>query len=210
MSKERIEIITCPECGTENKITIWDSLNGDIDPDAKKELLNGTLFRFKCDKCGHESNLQYSILYHDMKNNAMVYFVHPDAVEETIRELIDMENKLPVKMDGYRKRVVCDQNTLREKAIIFDNGLDDRVVEIIKLMYWANAQKQCPNNNINAIYFMIIDGKMSLQFFADQPMSADIPDGLYEKISIDFQHKIQEVEDSFVIDLDWAKNTLRK
>lgn len=211
MSKEHVEKITCPECGQECEITIWDSLNGDIDPDAKAELINGTLFRFHCDKCGHESNLQYDILYHDMKNNAMVYFVHPDAVESTIHELIEMEEKLPVKMDGYKKRVVCDQNALREKAIIFDNGLDDRVVEIIKLMYLANAAKQFPDNPVDAVYMMIMDGTMSLQFMAKEPMSCEIPADLYEKISKDFASKIDAAgDDAFVVDLEWAKNALRR
>ena len=36
---------------------------------------------------------------------------------------------------GYRKRIVTNQNALREKAIIFENELDDRVVELIKLLY---------------------------------------------------------------------------
>lgn len=211
MSKERQEKITCPECGQECEITIWDSLNADIDPEAKAQLLNGTLFRFHCDKCGHESNLQYSILYHDMTNSAMVYFVHPDAVESTIQELIEMEEKLPVKMDGYRKRVVCDQNALREKAILFDNGLDDRVVEIIKLMYLANAQQQFPDNEIEAVYMMVLDGKMTLQFFAKEPMSAEIPDGLYDKISQDFAARIEAAgNDSFVVDIGWAKEALTK
>ena len=44
MSKERIQKITCPECGQEIEMVIWDSLNGDLDPEAKAQLLNGTLF----------------------------------------------------------------------------------------------------------------------------------------------------------------------
>ena len=209
MSKERIEKITCPKCGQEIEMVIWDRLNGDLDPEAKAQLLNGTLFRFKCSKCGHESNLQYSILYHDMKNSAMVYFVHPDAVEQTIQELTEMEEKLPVKMEGYRKRVVCDQNALREKAILFDNGVDDRVAEIIKLIYLANAHKQFPDNEITAAYMMIEDGKMWIQFFSQEPLSAEIPAEIYEKISKDLAAKLDAAgNDDFVVDLDWAKKLL--
>lgn len=114
-------------------------------------------------------------------------------------------------MDGYRKRVVCDHNTLREKAIIFDNGLDDRVVEIIKLMYMANAAKQFPDNPVDAIYMMVMDGKMSLHFMAKEPMSCDISSDLYEKISKDFASRIDAAgDDAFVVDLEWAKEALRK
>ncbi len=210
MSRERIEKITCPECGQEHKITIWDSLNGDLDPEAKAQLLNGTLFRFQCTKCGHQSNLQYSILYHDMRNNAMVYFVHPDAVDETIESLSEWDEKLDIKMDDYRKRVVCDQNALREKAIIFDNGLDDRVVEIIKLMYLANAQDQHPDNEVSAIYLMVNDDELSLQFFAEQPMVAPVPREFYDKVAREFSDRIEAAGNSFLVDLDWAKEAISK
>lgn len=210
MSKEHIEKIKCPECGQECEITIWDSLNGDIDPDAKQQLLDGTLFRFHCEKCGHQSNLSYDILYHDMTNKAMVYFVRPEAVESTIEELIAMEEKLPVKMDDYKKRVVCDQNALREKAIIFNNELDDRVIEIIKLMYLANAAKQFPDKEITAVYVMIDqDGEMSLQFMTDEPLSCSVPNDLYDKIRQKFAANIDAVGDAdFVVDIEWAKRAL--
>jgi hypothetical protein len=62
---------------------VWDSLNSDLDPDAKQKLLDGTLFQYKCEKCGHEASVAYDILYHDMKNNTMVYLVEHSVVEET-------------------------------------------------------------------------------------------------------------------------------
>ena len=65
MSLENKEIIKCPECGKENEFIVWQSLNGDLDPEAKQKLLDGTLFQFKCSGCGYESNVSYPTLYHD-------------------------------------------------------------------------------------------------------------------------------------------------
>lgn len=75
MSMERKETITCPECGHTQDFIIWQTLNGDLDSEAKQQLLDGTLFRFECDKCGHKSNVNYGILYHDMRHQAMIYYV---------------------------------------------------------------------------------------------------------------------------------------
>ena len=44
MSMERKETVTCPECGQEQDFIVWHSLNGDLDPEAKQRLLDGTLF----------------------------------------------------------------------------------------------------------------------------------------------------------------------
>ena len=80
MSMERKETITCPECGHTQDFIIWQTLNGDLDPEAKQQLLDGTLFRFECNKCGHKSNVDYGILYHDMMHQAMIYYVDENSV----------------------------------------------------------------------------------------------------------------------------------
>ena len=209
MSLERVGKVTCPECNHENEAVFWDSLNGDLDPEAKAQLLNGTLFQFRCAKCGYESFLNYPMLYHDMKNCAMVYYVRPDDIEKTIQEALEAEKKLPIKMDGYRKRVVCNQNSLREKAIIFDSGLDDRVIEVIKLLYYTNAKRQFPDNNIEAVYIMIKDGNMSVQILADTPLYADIPAEVYDDMCKQVAANLKVVgDDAFIVDMEWAKRVL--
>lgn len=63
-----------------------------------------------------------------MTNQVMVYFVDEESVEETLATMNEAEKKINLEMPGYRKRIVTDQNALREKAIIFDQKLDDRVI----------------------------------------------------------------------------------
>lgn len=58
---------------------------------------------------------------------------------------------------GYRKRIVTNQNALREKAIIFENELDDRVVELIKLLYLLDVQDKFPEVNIVEGYFLVLE-----------------------------------------------------
>lgn len=210
MSMKRKETVTCPECGQEQDFVVWHSLNGDLDPEAKQRLLDGTLFHFECSNCGHRSNVNYGMLYHDMTNQVMVYYVDEDSVEETLATMNDVENKIG-PMPEYRKRIVTDQNALREKAIIFYQKLDDRVIEIIKLIYYSNACKQVPDANIDAVYFLVADGKYILQFVGDTPLSAEVPVEMYEEIKRDFAEQLAVAGDKdALVDLHWASDFLKR
>lgn len=210
MSMKRKETVTCPECGQEQDFVVWHSLNGDLDPEAKQRLLDGTLFHFECSNCGHRSNVNYGMLYHDMTNQVMVYYVDEDSVEETLATMNDVENKIG-PMPEYRKRIVTDQNALREKAIIFDQKLDDRVIEIIKLIYYSNACKQVPDANIDAVYFLAADGKYILQFVGDTPLSAEVPVEMYEEIKRDFAEQLAVAGDKdALVNLHWASDFLKR
>lgn len=210
MSMERKESITCPECGTENDFLVWQSLNGDLDPEAKQRLIDGTLFDFKCKKCGHESKVNYPILYHDMTHNVMVHCVPEEDVEKAYKEFVESENAFGIKLPKYTKRIVTNHNSLREKAIIFEHGLDDRVIEIIKLFYYANASKQFPEANIRDVFFLVVDGKFILEFIGDKPLSAEISDGMYDRIKADFAEKLEASEDDdVIINIGWASKILK-
>lgn len=61
--------VICNRCQQSNKFKIWYSINTNISPKAKKLLLKGDLFRFKCKKCKHINNIEYNVLYHDPIKN---------------------------------------------------------------------------------------------------------------------------------------------
>lgn len=206
MSMERKDKVKCPKCGHMQDFVIWHSLNGDIDPDAKQQLLDGSLFRFECEECGHNSSVNYAMLYHDMANRVMVHYVSEDSVEQAKATMNDAENKFSFVMTGYRRRIVTDQNALREKAIIFDCGLDDRVIEIIKLIFYVRACRQFPENDISAVYFLVSDdNKCILEFIGDNQMSAEVPPEMYEEIKSDFAERLDAAGDKeLIIDAGWA------
>lgn len=210
MSMERKETITCPECGTENEFIIWQSLNGDLDPEAKQRLLDGTLFDFKCKKCGYESKVNYPILYHDMAHNVMVHCVPEEMVEEAYKEFAESEAAIGIKLPKYTKRIVTNHNALREKAIIFENELDDRIIEIIKMFHLANVSKQVPDANIEEVYFLISDGKFYLEFLGAKRLSAEIPVGMYEDMASNFAEKLQAEEETVFVGINWAHDFLTK
>lgn len=213
MSQISHEILTCHQCGQKSDFTIWKSLNADLDPQAKEQLLEGSLFQFVCPYCGYQSMVNYALLYHDMTHRVMVYYVAQEAVAKTQTLFADMENTTGIKLSDYRKRIVISQNALREKALIFEYGLDDRIIEIIKLLYLANAATQFPDKYFASILFMVTaEGKYILEFDLpdDEPLWAEIPTQMYENVQNDFATVFAESDDTdTIIDLDWAKNLLR-
>lgn len=214
MSKTKYETLTCHQCGQKSDFILWESLNADLDPQAQAQLLDGTLFQFVCPHCGYEGHVNYSLLYHDMTHRVMVYYVlSEEAIAGTQAMFADVENTAGFKLPDYQKRIVISQNALREKALIFANGLDDRIIEIIKLLYLANAATQFPDKTFASILFRITeDGKYTLEFDLpdDEPLWAEIPTQMYENVQNDFAATLAELGDSdTIVDLDWAKNLLQ-
>ncbi len=112
---------------------------------------------------------------------------------------------------GYRKRIVTNQNALREKAIIFENELDDRVVELIKLLYLVDVQDKFPEVNIVEAYFLVLEGKYIIEFIGEKFLKAEIPLDLYKSIENNFAERLAaEEENQFMIDVKWANEFLKK
>lgn len=210
MSSERKEQIKCPKCGKNNDFTIWNSLNGDLNPEEKQQLIDGTLFNFKCSSCGYESDVFYNMLYHDMTNNTMVYLVDKDSVEKTKKMMDETEIKIGIKMPKYRNRIVTAQNELREKAIIFENGLDDRIIEIIKLMYYINAEEKFKDTKIDDVFFLVSNGKYRLEFIGESCFGVEFTKEIYDDIKNIYIERLNSLGDNEkIIDMDWAADFLK-
>ena len=142
MSKRNSVKITCPKCKKESDFQIWESINIQLDPEMKEQVLNGEAFLFKCPDCGEEAYVNYSVLYHDMEKRIMIYLL-PD-VEEEIKAAAQFmsgmdENNLGLDLsaitEGYSNRIVTSLRELQEKIYISDAGYDDRIIEIMKMLY---------------------------------------------------------------------------
>jgi len=211
MSLEHTETVICPKCNKQNQIKVWQTLNGDLDPDAKQQLLKGTLFRFKCRKCCQLSNLNYELLYHDMKHQAMVYYVSLHSIEEVNDQINATQETLRGGMSSYRVRIVTSQETLREKAMIFESGLDDRVVEIMKLFVLSNARDKFPEAIIENVFFSLIRNEdLVFELTGTKALGANIPIAVYIKLREDFKAKLELVGNiERMVNLEWAVNFIK-
>ncbi|GAB5560527.1 MAG: hypothetical protein SynsKO_21740 [Synoicihabitans sp.] len=128
MSQSATISITCPECGEEQDFTAWNSINVSLAPDKKTALRNGSLTRFTCAKCGESSEVNYPILYHDPEKKFMVW-LYGDADDEKMRGLMVGDF-----LEDYQLRLADSRNQLVEKTHVLEAGLDDRILELFKLV----------------------------------------------------------------------------
>lgn len=143
MSKITVQKITCPKCSYKGELKMFDSANVSLNHELREKVLSGDIFRWTCPKCGENITILHNLLYHDMKNEFQVYYSPNDCAE-----LNKTMNSLLKKMPGARKtiRTVESLNALREKILIFEEGLNDIAIELIKALIKFDSQNDIPDN----------------------------------------------------------------
>lgn len=180
MSQSQTTPITCRQCGAQHEFTIWSSLNVTLDPGRKEPLLKGTLTRFTCPDCQWNTEVVYPLLYHDMEQRVMIYlWPGKEAVEMDLSEFSFLGG-----LESYRCRHVVTRNELLEKVYLFDSGLDDRVVEVLKATVRAKSADTLPPDA--EIYFDGMTGEGAAQrqrfavIFSSEMYTMEIPHDQYE------------------------------
>jgi len=121
----------CPNCGFHQEVQYWGSVNSDLNPELKVRLMEGELNSYTCRQCSEVIQLGVATLYHDMTRAYMIYLLHDqEQHKQAEKDLAGFIAMLP----HYRFRFVDQEIHLIEKIRIFEDDLDDRVVELIKML----------------------------------------------------------------------------
>lgn len=134
----------CPACTAQLTATLARGIHAKRVPQVRAQVLRGELHVARCNTCGVHIDVQREVTYTDFERGHWVHVARPDqlgewgAVEARALELFDlyMTNGPAILHDvarQFRVRVVFDLDELREKLQIWDAGLDDGIVECIKL-----------------------------------------------------------------------------
>ena len=197
------QTVPCPKCGKDIEFTMWQSINNEM-PFAMKDIISGKLFEVECKNCGLKTHVNYPILVNDMEHDVMIYYTHPDGVEETEKALESMN-----KLYKGRTRIVTDQASLREKVAIFNAELDDRVVELLKALVMAQVIDQLAGQKVQGVFFVPDDNPRFEIVFEEG--SGHIP------VNMDFYKKVEEeffgedalaTDEEIYVDRDWAYSLL--
>ncbi len=138
MGKPAKELIRCPECGMEQSFEAWKSINATRDPDIKEKLVARALTAFKCRRCEHEAEVPYNILYHDPKKKFAIWLIHGDNPPTVIEK---ERAKWEKRVKNHTLRVVTTLDRLIEKIAVFDDGQNDKVIELMKMRVGAQDKK---------------------------------------------------------------------
>lgn len=179
MEGSSISKIKCPYCGTEFEFTKYDFINADKDRVLRDECVSGDLFRVSCPHCKKEFMLLYPVLYFDPSHKFVIWF---------------SAKEMPKSMDALKKEIAKSGYTLRrcstldeftEKIQIFEDGLDDVMVELAKYDCFIEFidNKKGTVEDITAITYERADnGVIKINVRADDKgMSFTIPLSMMEE-----------------------------
>ncbi len=205
MAERQEKGVMCPHCGRVQRIGQWKSVNWAEDTPAKKRLLKGTLFTPACECCGEPIQLSYPCLVHDPEHLAMVLFWPGEQRDEQT-----LSAKPP--QPGYRLRVVDTPQSLREKLLIFNAGLEDTVIELVKVFYYFEFKKQHPQYSVSEVLFNDAPEGGQIEFYEEKSLLAAVAlsKAFYQKVQVRYAERIWQCirQEMMAIDPSWAAKVL--
>lgn len=214
MSKNHIEKIKCSKCNAESEMLVWETMDTSTDPQLKAQIRNGDCFGWHCPHCDNKSLIFYPTIYHQVNEHYIICYVpgNPSSAVEYMKNINENNQSGYDFNDNYTKRVVSDINQLREKLLILDEGLDDRIIEIMKVFAMAEIQKSFSDLTVAEIYFnKEQDGtyNLAVKFDNGQWGSTDFAMDSYDQVVKTFKTSLA-VDDEVIIDTEWAITMIEK
>ena len=163
MSKMQKRTIKCRQCGKEFEVTIYDSINTELNPELVEKVHDASIFDVECPHCHATRFLNYPCLYHDQKNNFMVQLnSYPDLLRFK-KDISQIDDDNPVKtlmkktMSGY---TIVGSTSFPEwltTIVLLENKLDWRAGKIAINQQLERAAKK-ESNGIKSIDYYFLDG----------------------------------------------------
>lgn len=148
MSTAITKDIVCPNCGQTQKLELYTSINAEENPELRRDILRESVFDWECRHCGYTAQMAYPTIYHDPEKGCMICLRPSGAVSKA--------ETIPA-VKGLKKRSVKNPQELKEKILIFEAGLDDTAIELVKNAIVTVLKKNI-DGNIHA-YFCSAQGE---------------------------------------------------
>ena len=130
----------------------------------KKSVLSDRFFKWKCPRCKFETQLLHPLLYNDMENGFMVYYIPNTKRDILVDEKIESEFS---DLSDIKKRLVSNVSELKEKIALLDENVDDMAMELAKHAVERIVEKTA-NKTVYEGYFLEMseeENTVSFQFF---------------------------------------------
>ncbi len=150
MSAQKTYTIRCPQCGHEQKVELYESINVAQQPELKTALFENRLNRVQCKSCEASFRVDKPLLYHDADRNILIHWMPDTAVsreeilDEFDKSMEELRKVLPADIEPPRVRLVFTRAELVELIFIIEAGMEERVVEYIKYTIHTQNMKRLP------------------------------------------------------------------
>ena len=171
--------VTCPGCGHPFEVRLLKGMHITRLPDVQEQLRHGTFQVFTCPGCDEGAVVERTSVYTDFEHGHYVA-VEPSGTEDVHaalqrhQRIFDHAFELgpEVAQELGRRlttRLVIGLPALREKVLCWDNGLDDHVVEGVKLVGMA-AFGGSPRTHVLRLSTVLEDGGHLLFSVFERPL----------------------------------------
>jgi hypothetical protein len=138
--------LACPACGTKHVETVAVSLNGPRVPEVVESIIDGSFHRFTCPACGSEYCADGPLIYTDFERKHWIgefpidweaswAHLEHQPLDSFRRAMIDFAPAyVRAESSGFVVRAVFGLGALAEKIAVLEVGLDDRLIEVVKLV----------------------------------------------------------------------------
>ena len=194
--------VSCPACLEESEFRICSFIDVCKDPDLKESIFNRDIFRFSCSECGEEILVAYNCTYLDTDKNFMV-------------ALLDTGNSdTAIEAKDYTLRIVRSINEFVEKIALMEDGIDDRIIELYKIMLEDQFEDERPGSELLGMFYAGQNpDDRSLMFYIitqnAENVRAVLSFDTYEAIVKQFDQNPNMAKPGNEINRDWAVRTLQ-
>ena len=191
MSQRRSFQLNC-SCGHEFEATLWDAIDVAEEQELKQKLISGHINQIHCEKCQKRSYVEKDLVYHDMDQRLWVQ-MFPKADRPKWSEL-EEDHKEALKNNPlirrYHFRLAFGRDELLEKIRIFDNQLDDRVIELMKckMLEQDESIKQLLDSEITFLQYISEKGEIHFKLVSHEK-------NIFQTLVVPFEH-YEDIEEN--------------
>lgn len=215
MSTYRIQPIRC-RCGAGFEGELFDGLHVSRRPDLRDRILEGGFHRFTCPACGQPVVVERRLAYTDFPRRhwftvfPRIDLRHRDELVALARRSFQatMVERAPALVQGWAtemvERAIFGLASLREKLAVLDAGLDDRLIECLKLQLFRAAGLVLHPDTF--LYVAAVETDTLVLHYAPPgrlPTSLPVPRELYTELELERDRLRRELPwlfDEIVVD----------
>lgn len=194
--------VSCPACFEEGDFRICSFVDAKENSELKENIFDRSLFRYTCPECGEEILVSYPCTYFDEDKSFTV-------------ALLPEKDSTTAQARGCTLRIVRSINEFVEKIALMEDGIDDRIIELYKIMLEDQFEEERQGSEILGIYyggqepetkallFYIITGNA-------ENCRAELSFDTYNAIATQFEESSKSDADCTEINRLWAISALQK
>ena len=207
--------VTCAECGHTGTYVMRTLIDTAKDKDAINKILDARWFTYTCPKCKERTIVTHTCLFHDTERKVLIALADSEEDYEKISGWMkgtyqkdELEQALLNMMRGSDCRLVRNLHEFQEKVLLHVLGMDDRVIEMCKVMTEMILVQNQMISHVEHIYFNT-DGDeyiFMIDTGEEDMASTKLPKGMVKDVTKMIADSNPPA--SFVIDRTWAMKQL--